>query len=915
MTSAPTGTVTFLFTDIEGSTRLWDSHPQEMAQAVEIHDQLVRQSVEAHGGHVFSTAGDSFAAAFHRPAEGLAAAIDAQLAVAAQKWPGDLSLRVRMALHSGVASERNGDYFGPALNRAARLLTLSSGGQVLLTEAIHGLVKDEPPPEVSFRNRGTHRLRDLSVTERVFEAVHARLESVGELRRSLATANNLPLQPTSFVGRDQELEEAIKLVSGSRLVTVTGVGGSGKTRLALQAATSLLDAFRDGVWFVELAPVSESDGVARAIATTLGVREQSGQALEDLLFDHLRSLELLLILDNCEHLLDPSAWIVQRLLAAAPQIRILATSREMLGIAGEVPYHLRSMGFPDMDEPAEVMSRFDAVRLFTARAEAVRSGFRITSDNARAVASLCHRLDGMPLAIELAAARLRILSPEQIASRLDDRFRLLTGGSRTALPRQQTLQAAIDWSYDLLEEQEKLLFDRLSVFQGGFTLEAAEAVCASPPLEAHRVLDLLSHLVDKSLVVAADGHDGVRYRMLETLRQYGRERLAGGDTEVVREAHALYFRDFAETALPHVRGLDEIIWQERLEIDHDNLRQALRWSIDAGRADLAQGLAGTLYRFWMIRHHSEEGRVWLAQTVGMEPANQASWGLAQLGAGTMALLHGDLEEGRGHLELALASLRKGDRPDLTSAAIHNLALAAIRMGDYETGAELVTEELADAETRDDLQSMAFASQELASLANATGDVEKGGRLLDAAVQFAEKTGSMEMLGNVLTAAFFEASFVDDLDRASDYSRRLSELGRIPSAPGRQDVVAALGMGRKGDPEGALAKIKKTWGAEFRKLADYRSIAVVMVTVFVEVAGFELAAGSAEKAAVLLGGSEQLLRGRKRLPHEQKVFERQRMAVMGRLSKEEFEVAFGRGLALTFDELLDFAVGQQLPTER
>ena len=908
MTSAPTGTVTFLFTDIEGSTRLWDSHPQEMAQAVEIHDRLVRQSMKAHGGHVFSTAGDSFTAAFHRPAEGLAAAIDAQLALAAQKWPGNLSLRVRMALHSGVASERNGDYFGPALNRAARLLALSSGGQVLLTEAIHGLVKDEPPAEVRFRSHGTHRLRDLSAAERVFEAVHARLEPAGELGRSLAAANNLPSQPTSFVGRDQELEEAIKLVSGSRLLTVTGVGGSGKTRLALQAATSLLNAFPDGVWFVELAPVAEPDGVARAIAATLGVREQSGQTLEDVLIDHLRYLELLLILDNCEHLLDPSAWIAQRLLAAAPRIRILATSREMLGVAGEVPYHLRSMGFPDMNEPAEVISRFDAVRLFTARAEAVRSGFRVTSENARAVASLCHRLDGMPLAIELAAARLRILSPEQIASRLDDRFRLLTGGSRTALPRQQTLQAAIDWSYDLLDEQEKVLFERLSVFQGGFTLEAAEAVCASPPLEAHRVLDLLSHLVDKSLVVAAEGRDGVRYRMLETLRQYGRERLAGGDTEVVREAHALYFRDFAETALPHVRGVDEIVWQERLEIDHDNLRQALRWSIDAGRTDLAQGLAGTLYRFWMIRHYSEEGREWLEQAVNLGPADQDSWGRAHLGAGTLALLHGDLEESRRHLEIALATLRQGNHPELTLAAIHNLAMAAVRRGDYEVGAKLVAEELATAEARNDLQSIAFASQELASLANATGDIEKGGRLLDAAVEYAEKTGSMEMLSNGLTTAFFEALFVDDLDRANDYSKRLSELGHIPSAPGRQDIVAALVMGRNGDPERALAKIKETWGTEFRKLADYRSIAVVMVEVFVEVASFELAAGSAERAAVLLGGSEQLLRGRKRLPHEQKVFERHQVAVMERLTKEEFEAAFGRGLALTFDELLDFAVG-------
>ncbi|HJQ94623.1 MAG TPA: adenylate/guanylate cyclase domain-containing protein, partial [Acidimicrobiia bacterium] len=836
MTSLPTGTVTFLFTDVEGSTRLWDTNSELMAAAVAVHDRLIRGVVLDHGGHVFSTAGDSFAVAFAHPGNGVAAALDAQLRLAREEWPGGLPIKVRMALHSGTASEREGDYFGPAPNRCARLLTLAAGGQVLLTEATHGMVKDQPPAGVSFRDHGSHRLRDLSATERVFAMVHQGLDAPSDLVRSLdAHPNNLPGQVTSFVGRSEELEEAIKLTKGSRQLTVTGVGGSGKTRLALQVATSVFDDFRDGVWLVELAPVAEADGVMRAIAASLGIGDQPGRTLAESVKDHLRSRQLLLILDNCEHLLDTVARIAQQLLSAARELTILATSREMLGVSGEVPFQLRSMSFPSPDDPPEVISRFDAVRLFSARAEAVRPGFRVSADNSQAVASLCRRLDGMPLAIELAAARLRMLSPEQIASRLDDRFRLLTGGSRTALPRQQTLQAAIDWSYDLLAQQEKVLFNRLSVFQGGFSLEAVEAVCGQPPLDPGDVLDLLSHLVDKSLVITTDGPDGVRYRTLETLRQYGRERLANsGDVDLMREAHAIYFRELAETALPHLRGTDETLWLDRLEADHDNLRQVLRWSIDSGRAELAQGLAGTLYRFWMIRHHSEEGRDWLQQAVAMEPSGDVSWGRAQLGAGTMALLHGDLGEGRRHLEVALATVRKGDRPDLTSAAIHNLAMAAIRMGDYETGAALIAEEFADAEARHDLQSMAFASQELASLANATGDVEKGGRLLDAAVQFAEKTGSMEMLSNVLTTAFFEALFVDDMERANDYSKRLSELGRIPSAPGRQEIVAALVMGRKGDPERALAKIKKTWGAEFRKLADYRSIAVVMVAVFVEV---------------------------------------------------------------------------------
>ncbi|HEX2421370.1 MAG TPA: AAA family ATPase, partial [Acidimicrobiia bacterium] len=815
--------------------------------------------------------------------------------------------------------ERDGDYFGPTPNRCARLLTLASGGQVLLTEATHGMVKDQPPSGVSFRDHGSHRLRDLSAAERVFAVVHRELDVSDHLLRPLDShPNNLPSQVTSFVGRTEELEEAMKLSKGSRLLTVTGVGGSGKTRLALQVATSVCDDYRDGVWLVELAPVAEEEGVIRAMAATLGIGDQPGQSLAESVIDYVRSRQLLLILDNCEHLLDTVARIAQQLLAAAAALTILATSREMLGVSGEVPYQLRSMSFPGSGDPPEVVSRFDAVRLFSARAEAVRPGFRISSENAQAVASLCARLDGMPLAIELAAARLRMLSPEQIASRLDDRFRLLTGGSRTALPRQQTLQAAIDWSYDLLSPHERVLFNRLAVFQGGFTLEAVEVVCGQPPLDPNDVLDLLSHLVDKSLVVTTEGPEGVRYRTLETLRQYGRERLAEtGDVDSMREAHAGYFRALAETALPHLRGPDETIWLNRLEVDHDNLRQVLRWSIDSNRADVAQGLAGTLYRFWMIRHHSEEGRDWLEQAVAMEPSGKVSWGRAHLGAGTLASLHGDLEVARNRLEEAVAALREGDDQDLTLAAVHNLAMVALNLGDHDLGQQLVIEELSSATERGDYSSMAFASQELASLANAAGDVEAGRTRINEAVRYAEETKSIEMLGNVLTTAVFEALLVDDLDRAEEYSERLINMGRIPSAPGRHLVLEALVVGRRGNPQQALSILKNRWAAEFRSLADYRSIAGVMTGIFIEVAGFELTTGSPERAATLLGGSEQLLRGAKRLAHQQRRFDRLRASVEESLPTDEYEACFQRGLHDTFDELLDFAVGEQrtLPTER
>jgi non-specific serine/threonine protein kinase len=771
------------------------------------------------------------------------------------------------------------------------------------------MVKDHPPADVSFQDRGVHRLRDLSASERVFVVHHPRLEPVGELQRSLDShPNNLPLQGTSFVGRDQELAESLKLLDGGRLLTITGVGGSGKTRLALQVATSVLDRYPDGVWLVELAAVAEPEGVIRAVAGALGVREEADRPLEAGVVDHLRSRQLLLILDNCEHLLDVVAGLTQSLLRTSPNLSILATSREMLGVPGEVPFQLRSMALPGSGEPTEVATRYDAVRLFSARAEAVRAGFRVSNENVGAVVSLCQRLDGMPLAIELAAARLRMLSPEQIASRLDDRFRLLTGGSRTALPRQQTLQAAIDWSYDLLDRNEKLLFNRLSVFQGGFTLEAAEDVCGINPLESVLVLDLLAHLFDKSLVSVVEYEGETRYRLLETLRQYARERLTeSGEAEDLREAHARYFRGLAEEALPNIRGPDEKAWQGRLEIEHDNLRQALRWAIDADRSDLAQGLAGSLYRFWMLRRYSEEGRRWLEQTLALSPADPAAHGRALLGAGTMAVLHGDLVAGRRHLEAALVALRQEANPQLTLAAIHNLALALIDLGEYGSGAELVAEELSLAEKAGDLLSMSFGFQQLASLLFAQDRLEEGHQMLERAIKSAAEFGSLQRLADVRSVAMMECLTLDDLDRAEVHAQHVAEIGLIETVPGRHLVVPQLVAGRRRNPKEAAAKIKQSMSVGIRSGADFRSNNLFLSELFRELAGFELAAGDPVRAAILLGGSEQLLKGARRLAHEASAFERRKAAVLETLPAPNFETAFAKGLTLDFEELFDFAM--------
>lgn len=479
----PTGTVTFLFTDIEGSSKLWDAHPEQMQATVARHDQILREAIAGHNGITFKTVGDAFCVSFSVAADALDTALRAQRALFAEPWPEDVGIRVRMALHTGTADERDGDYFGPALNRVARLLAAGHGGQTLVSQTVRDLTLDTLPPDAALRDLGAKRLRDLQRPEQVFQLLHPDLPSeFAPLRTLDVLPNNLPRQVTSFVGREREIAEVRRLLGTTRLLTLTGSGGAGKTRLSLQVAADLLDEYADGVWLTELASLSGPALVPQSVASALGVREEPGRALVETLTDWLKSRTLLLLLDNCEHLLTACAQLADTLLKACPNLHILASSREGLGIAGETTYRIPSLSLPDAKEAAtpESLSQYESVRLFIERAVAASPSFQVTNQNAPAVAQLCVRLDGIPLAIELAAARIRALSVDQIAQRLNDRFRLLTGGSRTALPRQQTLRALIDWSYDLLSDEEKTLLRRLSVFAGGWTLEAAEAVCADP---------------------------------------------------------------------------------------------------------------------------------------------------------------------------------------------------------------------------------------------------------------------------------------------------------------------------------------------------------------------------------------------------------------------------------------------------
>lgn len=481
----PTGTVTFLFTDIEGSTTHWDLYPEAMRPALARHDAILNAALAANQGHAFKKIGDAFCAVFETVPDAFQAALDAQRALHTEPWEGlpPGGLRIRMALHTGAADLRDNDYFGPPLNRVARLLSIGHGGQILLSQVTYELVRDQLPQDVTLKDMGQRRLRDLQRPEHVYLALHPGLPAdFPELKSLEHLSNNLPQQVTSFIGREQEMAEVKGLLARTRLLTLTGAGGAGKTRLSLQVAADLLQGGGDGVWFVELAALADPNLVPQTVAQALGVREEPGRTILDTLVDYLKSRKLLLLLDNCEHVLNATAQLADTILRACPDVQILATSREGLNIPGETTYRIPSLSLPDPEQTPtpENLSQCEAVRLFVERAQAAQPSFRVNPHNAPAVAQICHRLDGIPLAIELAAARVRALPIEQIAAGLDDRFRLLTGGSRTALPRQQTLRALIDWSYDLLSPEERTLLRRLSVFAGGWTLEAAEAVCADP---------------------------------------------------------------------------------------------------------------------------------------------------------------------------------------------------------------------------------------------------------------------------------------------------------------------------------------------------------------------------------------------------------------------------------------------------
>ena len=578
----PSGTTTFLFTDIEGSTQLWEAHPQEMRVALERHDEILRAAVERHRGYVFSTAGDAFAVAFAAAADAVGAAVEAQLQLGAEEWPENAQLRVRMGLHTGEAQERAGDYFGPVLNRAARIMSAGHGGQIIIAAATRDLVAG-----IEVVDLGQHRLKDLADQEHLFQVVAAGLlTDFSPLRTMNLRAGNLPAQATSFVGREAQIAELVGLLRANSLVTLTGVGGVGKTRLAVQAGAEMIDEFEDGVWIVELAPIADPLAVPEAVAAVFGVNAQDGRTVTESLVEALAGRQMLLVLDNCEHVLDAVAQLLEELLAVDSGLRFVATSREGLQVAAERLFAVGSLSVRDGISSA-------AADLFAERATAVAAGFDMSDDaTAEAVIEICERLDGIPLAIELAAARMMSMTAGEVRDRLDDRFRLLSG-ARRGLERHQTLRHAVAWSYDLLSADERAVLDRCSTFSDGFDLDAATHVCSlNEDLDEYAVLDVLHSLVRKSLVIADQSAGRSRYTMLETIRQFAEEQLGlDSESEQTRDRHMGYFatrviREWERWEGPEFR--DAVDW---LDAEMANLRSAFRWAVDRSDLDAATAIS------------------------------------------------------------------------------------------------------------------------------------------------------------------------------------------------------------------------------------------------------------------------------------------------------------------------------------
>jgi predicted ATPase/class 3 adenylate cyclase len=914
MSLHPSGTVTFLFTDIEGSTKLarklLDKWPVIQAQL----NTLMQAAIATHRGYVFRSIGDELGVAFETALNALKGALAAQRALNMEDWGGKGPIRVRMGLHTGLAVPRANEYDGYlTLAHTKRLMSTAYGGQILLSESTEALLRDLLPKGITLRDLGEHRLKDFERGEHIFQVVAQDLPAEFPQLKSLdVSPNNLPVQLTSFIGRLKEKDELKQILSKERLLTLTGPGGSGKTRLALQVAAEMIEHFKDGVFFVALASITEPDLVASTIAQSLGVIESSGRSILHSLTDHLQNKSLLLLLDNFEQVIS-AAPLVAELLAACSGLRILITSREGLRISGESEYPVLPLALPNLKKlpPLESLSQCAAVELFVQRAKTVKRGFELTDDTAAEVAEICYRLDGLPLAIELAAARIKLLHPRAILTRMEHRLEFLTGGGRDLPSRQQTLRNAIAWSYDLLDENEQKLFRRLSVFVGGCSVEAAEVIAEDNPARGS-ILDRLESLLDKNLLREVEGTNReLRFMMLETLREFGLEQLeASGEQGKIQRRHAKYFLSIAEQTEARLERAGQIEWINRMEQEHGNLRAALEWSKTAdGTAETCLRLASALGLFWESRGYFNEGRKLLGALLLTEPALGRTATRARIlaRAAELAYRQSDYSATMSFAEESLTIYREvGDGQGIASALI-KLGNAATEMGDYATASGFLEDAL---KTWGELEDKHGTARALISL----GWVAlRSGKYSLAKTRLIEALALSRDLGDTRNIAFELSGLGEVALRQENYSRATQLVEE--SLELRKQLGNKWGVGVSLGILGWIAMREEKWDRASawlceslevrREIGDQSGSAWCLE----RLAAIAMVRGQAEKAARLFGAGSALRAsiGSVIDPADQPAYNSKILSLQRELGKQRFTIIWEEGRALALERAVAYAL--------
>jgi predicted ATPase len=889
------------------------------------HNEILRQAIEAHNGFVFQIIGDSFSAAFPSASEALSAALEAQRSLYREPW-SPAPIKVRMGMHTGTAQPEadaaSGEirYSGyTTLAMTQRIMAAGHGGQILLSRITQELTRDKLPEQAEVKDMGEFTLKDILHPEQLYQLTATDLPSDFPPLKTLEFFNhNLPAQLTSFIGREKEIGELRELIAEQRMITLTGSGGAGKTRLALHVAGGLLRSFASGVWFVELAPLTDPALVVQTLVSVFRLREDppGHRTSLEVIQDHLRSKTALLILDNCEHLIEACAQVSESLLQACPKLKILASSREALGVPGEVPYRVPSLKTPSptdllhLENPLEI----DSIRLFVERGNTAKPNFRLTNENTRFVAQICSRLDGIPLAIELAAARVKVLSPEQIASRLDDRFRLLTGGARTALPRQQTLRAMIDWSYSLLSEPEKTLFRRLAVFTGGWTLEAAEFVCGEGR-QGPDILDLMSRLVDKSLVTGEESNDEIRYHRLETMRQYSRERFfETEEVEAIRDRHLAYYVQFSEEIERGLQGRERKPWAQRSAAEQENLRTAIEWGL-ARNPESSLRIAANMLFGTSFGGYSVEGFGWLRGVMpamestlsGIPPALRAKFLCA------LTFIYVSVGKERMAYEYAEQSIAIYRQLEDRSGLAMALLVESITLESYGRLVQAETalkEALALAQSNENNFLGVWVLNTLARVtAKLHSDIQAAWDLTEEALRLAREAAMDGQVADVYEMRGVLAAYGGRYEEA----RLLFEKARDAFQDLGADFNVLLNKNN-------LAHLERQFGHHQQALERYRETIVgfrdvgqvAAVAHQLECFGFLAMADDQNERALKLFAAADALREKIASPmtaEEQPYFDEQIKVLRQKIDAGQFDRIWTSGRAQTMEQALDFALGE------